>query len=48
MTDTATGLTYVMDLTPLLHTRTLDLAAFTAAHLDRLRADILARLARST
>ena len=47
-TDTATGLTYALDLTPLLHTPTLDLAAFTAAHLDRLRADILARLARST
>lgn len=43
-TDRATALTWAMDLTPLVHDATLDVEAFTLAHLDRLRADISARL----
>ena len=35
-----------MDLTPLLSTATLDLAAYTLAHVERLRADIAARIAK--
>jgi LmbE family N-acetylglucosaminyl deacetylase len=43
-TDRATALTWAMDLTPLVHDTTLDVEAFTLGHLDRLRADVAARL----
>ena len=45
-TDQFAGITWAMDLTPLLADQTLSLADFTLAHVDRLRADIHARLER--
>jgi LmbE family N-acetylglucosaminyl deacetylase len=45
-TDRLQGITWAMDLTPLVHNPTLDVADFTLAHLDRLRTDILNRLNR--
>ena len=45
-TDRLQGITWAMDLTPLVNDPTLDIAAFTLAHLDRLRADIAGRIAR--
>ncbi len=45
-TDQLAGLTWAMDLTPLVADPTLDVAAFTLAHLDRLRADVAGRLAK--
>jgi LmbE family N-acetylglucosaminyl deacetylase len=43
-TDRLAGITWAMDLTPLLADPALSLADFTLAHVDRLRADITARL----
>lgn len=45
-TDAATAVTWAMDLTPLVRNPRLSLEKFTLAHLDRLRADVLARLQR--
>ena len=45
-TDRLQGITWAMDLTPLVNDPGLDVAAFTLAHLDRLRADIAGRIAR--
>jgi len=45
-TDKVTGITWAIDLTPLVRDAALDLAAFTLAHVDRLRADIAARIAK--
>lgn len=45
-TDTTTAITWAMDLTPLVHDENLSVAEFTLGHVDRLRADILARLAK--
>lgn len=45
-TDQCAGITWAMDLTPLLTEPTRDIADFTLAHLDRLRADVAARLHR--
>ncbi len=45
-TDRVTGITWAMDLTPLVRDDSLDVAAFTLAHLDRLRADIADRIAK--
>jgi LmbE family N-acetylglucosaminyl deacetylase len=45
-TDRLPGITWAMDLTPLVNDPSLDVAAFTLAHLDRLRADIAGRIAR--
>jgi LmbE family N-acetylglucosaminyl deacetylase len=39
-TDQLAGITWAMDLTPLVADPTLDVAAFTLSHLDRLRAEI--------
>jgi len=44
--DKLTAITWAMDLTPLIRDETLDIAAFTLAYIDRLRADVAARLAR--
>jgi LmbE family N-acetylglucosaminyl deacetylase len=44
--DGAKGVTWAMDLTPLVQDETLDPLAFTLACVDRLRADIAARLQR--
>jgi len=44
--DLMTGITWAMDLTPLVADPSLDVAAFTLAHIDRLRADVAARLGR--
>jgi len=38
------GITWAMDLTPLVRDDRLTLEAFTLAHLDRFRADVAARL----
>lgn len=43
-TDRATALTWAMDLTPLMQDDKLSLATLTLGHVDRLRADIAARL----
>jgi len=45
-TDRLQGITWAMDLTPLVNDPTPDIATFTLAHLDRLRADIATRLTR--
>ena len=45
-TDRATALTWAMDLTPLVRDEKLSVEKFTLAHLDRLRVDVKARLAR--
>lgn len=45
-TDRMTGITWAMDLTPLVRDPTLDIAGFALAHIDRLRADVAARLSR--
>ena len=45
-TDQARAVTWAMDLTPLVHDEKLSIEKFTLAHLDRLRADIAARLKR--
>jgi LmbE family N-acetylglucosaminyl deacetylase len=43
-TDRATALTWAMDLTPLVLDDTLPVEKFTQGHIDRLRADVAARL----
>lgn len=43
-TDRASGLTWAMDLTPLVCNPALSVEEFTLDHLDRLRADVAARL----
>lgn len=45
-TDKSTGLTWAIDLTPLLLNPSLSLEAYTVAAIDRLRDDVQARLAR--
>lgn len=44
--DTATGLAYAMDLTPLIRDSTLEIAAFVQAHIDRFAQDVRGRLGR--
>lgn len=44
--DRAEGITWAVDLTPLLHTTELDLAGFTQALVERLRADVAERIKR--
>ena len=43
-TDTASALSFAMDLTPLVNDETLPVADFTVAHVERLRADVAGRL----
>lgn len=45
-TDAAAAVTWAMDLTPLVHNDRLSVEKCTLAHLDRLRADVQARLKR--
>jgi LmbE family N-acetylglucosaminyl deacetylase len=45
-TDRHQGITWAMDLTPLVHDPSLDIATYTLGYLDRLRADVAARLSR--
>jgi LmbE family N-acetylglucosaminyl deacetylase len=45
-TDLYSGITWAMDLTPLVTDTSLSLVDFTVAHIDRLRADVIARLAK--
>lgn len=45
-TDRLAGITWAMDLTPLVADPTRDVADFALSHIDRLRADVAARLAR--
>jgi LmbE family N-acetylglucosaminyl deacetylase len=44
--DKTAGITWAMDLTPLVADAALDVETFTLAHLDRLRADVVGRLGR--
>jgi LmbE family N-acetylglucosaminyl deacetylase len=45
-TDKTTGITWAMDLTPLLQDTSLDPLAYTLGYIDRLRADVAARFNR--
>lgn len=45
-TDRASALTWAMDLTPLVNDSSLSLEAYTLTYLDRLRADVAARIKR--
>lgn len=45
-TDAAAAITWAMDLTPLVHADKLSVEKFTLAHLERLGADVQARLRR--
>ncbi len=45
-TDALVGITWAMDLTPLVTEPTRDVADYALAHVDRLRADVAARLKR--
>jgi LmbE family N-acetylglucosaminyl deacetylase len=45
-TDQATALTWAMDLTPLVQDDQLSVGKFTLAYIDRLRADVAARLGK--
>lgn len=45
-TDRLQGITWAMDLTPLVNDPALDVAAFTLAHLEHLRADVFNRITR--
>ena len=45
-TDRLGGITWAMDLTPLIEDPTRDVTDFTLAHLERLRADVAGRLSR--
>lgn len=45
-TDSLQGITWAMDLTPLVNDPNLDPAAYTLTHLDRFRADVLNRITR--
>ncbi|WP_193211609.1 PIG-L deacetylase family protein [Luteolibacter marinus] len=42
--DTETGLSWAMDLTPLLQDESLDIATYTTGYVDRLKADIQQRI----
>jgi LmbE family N-acetylglucosaminyl deacetylase len=44
--DKLEAVTWAMDLTPLVQDERLDVVAFTLAHIDRLRAEVAARLGR--
>jgi hypothetical protein len=44
-TDGAGAMTWAMDLTPLVADETLDVQEFVAAHIDRLRSDVVQRIA---
>ena len=44
--DQATALTWAMDLTPLMQDDKLSIEKYTLRHIDRLRADVAARLRR--
>lgn len=44
--DGLAAITWAMDLTPLIHDPALSISDFTLAHIDRLRADVAARLQR--
>jgi LmbE family N-acetylglucosaminyl deacetylase len=43
-TDRMSGITWAMDLTPLVRDSSLSVEEFTAAHLDRLRTDVVQRI----
>jgi hypothetical protein len=45
-TDRSAGITWAMDLTPLLAEPALDVAAFAAAAIDRFRGDVVDRIGR--
>jgi LmbE family N-acetylglucosaminyl deacetylase len=43
-TDQTNAISFAMDLTPLVHDEKLSVADFTAAHIEKLRADVTARI----
>ncbi|NDJ78402.1 MAG: PIG-L family deacetylase [Chloroflexi bacterium] len=43
-TDAATGLTFGMDLTPLIENPALDIADFVSSHIDRFKADVIQQI----
>ena len=43
-TDTASAISFAMDLTPLVNDETLPVVDFTVAHIERLRADVAGRI----
>lgn len=45
-TDRSSAITWAIDLTPLVTDETLSIATFTGSHIERLRADVAARIAR--
>jgi hypothetical protein len=45
--DALAGITWAMDLTPLIEGEELDVAAYLTVFLDRLRADVVERIGRS-
>ena len=47
-TDVSLGLTFAMDLTPLIQDPTTDAAAFAKEHIDRFSNDVIARLSKLT
>jgi LmbE family N-acetylglucosaminyl deacetylase len=47
-TDAASALTWAMDLTPLVNDDSLSVREYTLAHIDRLREDVAARIARAS
>lgn len=47
-TDQTTGINWAMDLTPLIANPSLSIADFTAAHIDRLRKDVVDRVRKFT
>lgn len=44
--DSETGLTFAMDLSPLVHDVTIDLVDYTLSYLDRLKSDVAARISK--
>ena len=45
-TDRLAGITWAMDLTPLVHNETLSVSDYTLAYIDRLKSDVTGRLRR--
>jgi hypothetical protein len=44
--DTYAGITWAMDLTPLINDLSLDVTAFTQGYIDRFKSDVAVRLAK--
>lgn len=44
--DSETGLTFAMDLSPLVHDETIDIVDYTVSYVDRLKSDVAARISK--